>query len=221
LNYKDLETTLNYTFNDPELLIEALTHKSFLSAEKKSYERLEFLGDAVLDLAISKLLIEKNPEDKEGILSQKRAGLVNSDTLSSLAIELNIHKLIISAEYEKSEDGFVYKKSILEDVFEAMLGAIYLDSNFDISFKIISQIYINRIDQVEVSDPKTELQMLCQEKGIPLPDYQLEYIEGPEHDPTFIYKILIQEKYFGHGSGDTKKSAQQAVAKLALEKLRK
>lgn len=214
-----LEKTLKYEFRDRKLFARALTHRSALSMEERSdYERLEFLGDAVLGLGIAHLLIDKYPEAKEGELSKMRAALVNAQSLASIARRLNIGPFIRVGRSEASAGG-QDRPSILADVFEAVLGAIYLDRGFTDAFRVVQEVFANSLGEVQTSDPKSELQELLHATGSEPPQYLLELVEGPDHAPTFVTVVVIDSEIAGRGRGSTKKAAQQAAAAEALAKL--
>ncbi|GEM_PF-12586 len=218
-DYGALEERLNYSFSDRELLVRALTHRSALGLrERLDYERLEFLGDAVLDLSIAHLLSEKHPNAREGDLSKMRAALVNTAALADIAKGLDIGPFIRLGRGEASSGGFE-RPSILADVMEAICGAMYLDSNYDRSFAIIADIFNAALEVVTPSDPKTELQEALHVCGSEPPNYLVEMVEGPEHAPTFVTVVIVDGEIVGRGRGATKKAAQQVAAAETLSRL--
>ena len=214
-----LEEKLGYTFQDRTHLLRALTHRSALAPKERSdYERLEFLGDAVLDLSIAHLLSDRYPDAKEGELSKMRAALVNTQALAGVAKVLDLGPFIRLGRGEVSSGG-QERPSILADVTEAVMGAIYRDSGYQVAFDIIHRVFGESLDQVQPSDPKTELQEALHAAGSEPPQYLLELVEGPEHAPTFVTVVIVDGEIAGRGRGPTKKAAQQAAAAEALGKM--
>lgn len=220
LGLKTLEKKLSYKFKNRDLLISALTHSSAKKSKKElDYERLEFLGDAVLDLAIAHLLIETYPKLKEGDLSKMRASLVNTESLAKIARDYEIGVLIKLSKGEALSGGF-NKSSILADVVEAIFGAIYLDSNFIKAFKSAKIVFQDRVKNVSPKDPKTELQEFLHIKQSLVPIYELVSTKGPDHAPTFTSVVKINNEIYGTGLGVSKKTSEQAAANEALLKLK-
>lgn len=218
-DYKVLEKRLGITFSSEELITRALTHRSALNAnERTDYERLEFLGDAVLDLSISHLLCEFHPDANEGELSKMRAALVNTEALASIARGLEIGDFIKLGKGELSTGG-ADRSSILADVLEAIIGAVYYDSSYETAFLMIKNLFGNALSLVMLSDPKTELQEILHASSLSSPRYLLEKVEGPEHSPIFISVVLVHGEVAGRGKGKTKKASQQAAASEALKTL--
>ncbi len=219
-DYTTLEARLGYTFQDTSLLQRALTHRSALVLrERTDYERLEFLGDAVLDLSVAHLLCDRYPEAREGELSKMRAALVNTRALADIAKSLEIGPFIRLGRGEFSSGGHE-RPSILADVMEAIIGAMYLDSRYEEAFSVIEKIFGTALDDVTPYDPKTELQEVLHAAGSEPPEYLLELVEGPEHAPTFVTIVIVDQEIVGRGRGQTKKQAQQEAASQALLKLR-
>ena len=227
---KRLCDQIDYQFRDEELLELALTHKSFTEFESKTGERnnekLEFLGDAVLDMAISELLMERFPELDEGGLSKFRASLVNEDGLAHIARKM---KLGDSLRMGRGEDlsGGREKPSLLADALEAVLAAIYLDSRKTEGFsrvsKIIYELYHEelpeQVDSFISRDYKSELQEFVQ-KNLNLPaNYELVNQFGPDHQKEFEMVVKVEERILGKGRGFSKKQAGQAAAQDALNRL--
>ncbi|MDD2640199.1 MAG: ribonuclease III [Arcobacteraceae bacterium] len=220
-DYSKLEQCLGYQFKDKNLIVEALTHKSF----KKPYnnERLEFLGDAVLNLIVGEYLYHKFPKSNEGELSKIRASLVNETGFTKLAKDINLGDFIYISVAEERNNGRK-KASILSDAFEAIMGAIYLESGLNNLKPIMLQLLENSYDKINLdvlfSDYKTALQEITQSMFGSIPEYKLEKSFGPDHQKEFEVSIWIDEKNYGTAKGKSKKLAQQAVAKIALEKLK-
>jgi len=220
-DYSKLEKCLGYQFKNKNLIIEALTHKSY----KKPYnnERLEFLGDAVLNLIVGEYLYHQFPKSNEGDLSKIRASLVNETGFTRLAKYINLGDFIYISVAEEKNNGRK-KASILSDAFEAIMGAIYLESGLDNLKPIILQLLENSYDKINLdvlfSDYKTALQEITQSMFGSIPEYKLEKSYGPDHLKEFEVSIWIDEKNYGSAKGKSKKLAQQAVAKIALEALK-
>jgi ribonuclease-3 len=218
-DYEILEEKLQIKFTDRSLLSRALTHRSALGIkERADYERLEFLGDAVLDLSVAHLLSDLHPDAREGELSKMRAALVNTQALAQIAKKLDIGPFIKLGRGELSSGG-ADRPSILADVMEALIGAVYRDSSFEVAFKMIEQIFGNSLTEVTPFDPKTELQEVLHAAGSDAPSYLLELVEGPEHAPTFVTVVIVDGEIAGRGRGTTKKAAQQEAAAEALRKM--
>lgn len=218
-DYDVLEGVLGISFEDKSLLSRALTHRSAVGVtERADYERLEFLGDAVLDLSIAHLLSDRHPDAREGELSKMRAALVNTQALAKVAKNLDINPFIRLGRGEISSGG-AERPSILADVTEAIIGAYYRDRGYDAAFKLIENLFGTDIDKVSPFDPKTELQEQLHTSGSEPPTYLLEMVEGPEHAPTFVTIVQVDGVIAGRGKAGTKKSAQQIAATVALAKM--
>ncbi|MBS9782195.1 MAG: ribonuclease III [Arcobacter sp.] len=221
-DYSQLEKCLDYQFKNKDLIIEALTHKSY----KKPYnnERLEFLGDAVLNLIVGEYLYSKFPKSNEGELSKIRASLVNETGFTKLANDIKLGDYIFISSAEERNKGRT-KASILSDAFEAIMGAIYLESGLEVLKPIILNILENSYDKINLdvlfSDYKTALQEVTQAKFASIPEYKIEGSYGPDHKKEFEISIWIDDKHYGTAKGKSKKLAQQAVAKIAIDKLKK
>jgi len=218
---KALEKALNYKFKQKDLISEALTHKSY----KKPYnnERLEFLGDAVLDLIVGEYLFQKFPTENEGVLSKIRASLVNEKGFTKLAQSINLGQFIFISSAEENNDGRI-KPSLLSNAFEAVIGAIYLESGLkpasDIAITLIENAY-ETIDLNSLSkDFKTTLQELTQADFGETPTYKLVKAFGPDHKKEFEISIELQNKVICSAIGKSKKEAQQKAAEIALRVLR-
>lgn len=210
----------SYQFTDLGLLGRALTHRSVQpQGERHDYERLEFLGDAVLDLAIAHLLLDAHQGASEGELSKMRAALVNTATLAEIAREIELGQFIRLSRGELASGG-AERNSILADVMESVLGALYKEAGFGQALESIKTLFGARVSTVLPRDPKTELQEALHALGKPAPVYLLECTEGPEHCPMFISVVQIDGKIGGRGRGPTKKVSQQEAAAQALSELR-
>jgi ribonuclease-3 len=210
---------LGHRFRDRALLRRALTHPSFAHEEgqpTQHYERLEFLGDAVLDLVVSEILMERSPEADEGVLSRVRAAAVNRLALAELARALRLHDCIRLGEGERKSRGWE-KPSILADVFEAVLAAIYLDAGLDPVRVLIEKLSpgLGRGEGLE-RDPKSRLGEALQARGEPIPRYEVTREWGPDHAKQFEVAVRIGERVAATGVGLSKREAEQAAAAEAL-----
>jgi ribonuclease-3 len=213
-----LEKRINYQFNDKKLLDEALTHKSC----KKPYnnERLEFLGDAVLDLVVGEYLFKKFPDFHEGNLSKLRASIVNEKGFQKFAKELNLGECIYISVAEENNDGR-QKASICSNAFEALMGAVYLDGGLDkveaITVDLLEKVYPNIDLETIFKDYKTTLQEITQAKMGVTPEYVLVKATGPDHKKEFEIMVKVAGKEFAKANGKSKKEAQQEAAKKAIQ----
>ena len=220
-NLDELEQSLDYHFEDPQLLIEALTHKSY----KQPYnnERLEFLGDAVLDLVVGEYLFSNFPNFDEGKLSKMRASLVNEEGFTRLAEHINLGEFIFLSNAEENNHGRE-KPSLLSNAFEAVMGAIYLQVGLGhveaLMNKYLKEVYPVIDMSTLFKDFKTTLQELTQAEFGVTPDYRLVGTAGPDHKKEFEISVFIQDKEYAKAKGKSKKVAQQEAAFIALEKLR-
>lgn len=211
-----LEAALGFTFKDKSYLSRALTHRSALGfKERADYERLEFLGDAVLDLSVAHLLSDLHPDAREGELSKMRAALVNTQALAQIARGLGMSPFVKLGRGEFSAGG-ADRPSILADVMEAVIGAVYRDSSYDVAMELVERIFGSALTEVTPFDPKTELQEVLHLAGSEPPSYLLELVEGPEHAPTFVTVVSVDGQVVGRGRGNTKKAAQQEAAAQAI-----
>lgn len=222
-NTAQLCEKLKYTFNNTALLEEALRHSSFVNENRelnlKDNERLEFLGDAVLDLAISHILMEKFPDMKEGDLSKFRATIVNESGLFKIAMSLGLGDYIFLGKGEELTNGRE-KSSILSNTVEALIGAVYLDAGFDKTREIIDILFSAMITDIKArrgnSDFKSMLQEHTQNLFKALPEYQLIDESGLPHDKTFIVSLSIKGAVVAQGKGKSKKEAEQKAAREAF-----
>lgn len=218
--FTQLEECLDYQFNDKNLIIEALTHKSY----KKAYnnERLEFLGDAVLNLIVGEFLYKKFPKSAEGDLSKIRANLVNEKGFTKLALAINLGDYIYLSDAEERNLGRT-KASILSDAFESIMGAIYLEAGLEVLKPIILNLLDKNYENISLnnlfSDYKTALQEVTQARFGVIPIYNLESAIGPDHLKIFELSLWIHDKKYTTAKGKSKKLAQQAAAKIVLEQL--
>jgi ribonuclease-3 len=220
-----LQEKLGYRFQHPELLEQALTHPSFGHEHRQEYpdnQRLEYLGDAVLQLAVTERLYLLFPEQSEGDLTRFRAKLVNRARLQSVAETLELGPLLQMGKGEEKNGGRT-RSSNLADAMEAILGAIYRDGGWDESRKTINRLldpYFSNQKQTLLSDnPKGDLQEKLQAQGDETPIYECLSEEGPPHARHYIVSVRWQEKELGRGTGSSKKTAETAAAQSALESL--
>jgi ribonuclease-3 len=220
-----LQQELRYEFKDIDILSQALRHSSFVNENPElniqDNERLEFLGDAVLNLVVGHILMKRYPELNEGDLSKIRAGLVNESQLASIAQHMDLGSYIQLGKGEIQTKGWE-KKSILANAFEAVIAAIYLDGGFDAIFKIIDEGFSPFLDTVVTSpanqDYKSRVQELVQMKRQEMPVYTVVRENGPDHNKTFRVRLEVGEMQ-AEGAGKSKKAAEQDAAKKGLELL--
>jgi ribonuclease-3 len=231
VRYQTLQASLGHTFSQRELLERAVTHKSYAnetnggaSTVDRDNERQEFLGDAVLDLALSAILMREFPSDPEGALSKKRASLVNEETLSQIALELQLDTVIRLGRGELKTGGLA-KPRILASTFEAVIGAVYSEAGFAAALAVADRLFAGRIAQVASAsfdfqqDFKTRLQERLQETLKMTPSYRVETETGPDHDKQFQVSVRAGEEVLAFGVGKSKKAAEQNAAMQALEKM--
>lgn len=225
-HYNDLEKfyqRLGYRFRRLELLYEAFRHSSYVNEQGdpkiRDNERLEFLGDAVLDLAISDILMAFFKSAKEGDLSKYRATVVNEKGLYQIAKKLKLGDHILLGKGEELTNGRS-KPSILANTVEALLGALYLDAGFNEAREVIKKLFIPLIEELDsgklIHDFKSKLQEYTQETHKTRPEYKLVKETGPAHDRTFNVVIILEDRVIGEGEGKTKKEAEQRAAREAL-----
>jgi len=221
-DFQELEERLGYRFENKELIIEALTHKSY----KKPYnnERLEFLGDAVLDLIVGEYLFNKFPDSNEGILSKTRASLVNENGFTLIARGIGLGDYIYLSMAEENNNGRD-KSSLLSNAFEAVMGAIYLEGGLEAVRKIVIGLLNETHQKIDLQslsrDYKTALQEITQATHGVTPTYELIRSFGPDHQKEFEIAIILDDKTIATAQGKSKKDAQQKAAQIALEKLKK
>jgi len=216
---------LGYTFNDLDLLAEALTHRSYLNENKTARahnERLEFLGDAVLELAVTHFLFERFPTKPEGDLTAYRAALVNTYSLADSAEEIGLNDMLLLSKGEARDTGRA-RQIILANAFEAVLGAIYLDQGYQAAEAFVAKHLAPKIDEVIAKrawqDAKSRFQELAQEKRGHTPTYKTLREEGPDHDKQFTVGVFIGSEKIAEGEGKAKQEAEQAAAQAALDTL--
>ncbi|HVN42401.1 MAG TPA: ribonuclease III [Steroidobacteraceae bacterium] len=211
---------LGHRFGDPALLDAALTHRS---ASRANYERLEFLGDAVLNFVIAELLFREYPEAEEGELSRYRAALVSSPCLAEVAAELVLGEQLRLGGGELKSGGF-RRGSILADALEALFGAVYLDAGVEAASGLIERLFAKRLRDLPAAealkDPKTRLQEALQGRSLPLPQYALEEVSGEAHEQWFAASCEVATLgLHSRGEGSSRRKAEQAAAERMLDEL--
>lgn len=220
---EELENVLKYHFSDRKLLLQAITHSSFSNEQKINkrphYERIEFLGDAVLELVSSEFLFQEHPDVPEGKLTKMRASMVCEPYLAFCAKEIGLDQFILLGKGEESTGGRK-RESIISDVFEAVIGAIYLDGGMEAAKAHIYRAVLNNIDEKRLfSDSKSALQEHVQGVLKKTLTYELIGVEGPEHCQEFSVRVVMDGEELGSGKGHSKKAAEQEAALQALKKL--
>jgi len=215
-----LEKTLHYRFRNAELFQQALTHRS---ATRRNNERLEFLGDAVLDFVVSEAVFCARPDATEGDLSKLRALLVKDESLAELALELDLGEHLILGSGERKSGGH-RRESILADALEAIFGAVFLDSGFAAAKDVIDRVYEERYrdlpDVEDLRDPKTRLQEWLQARKLGLPNYELVKESGQDHNKRFVVTCAVVEKAaVSDGESTTRRKAEQKAARKMIEHL--
>jgi ribonuclease-3 len=217
-----LQQALGYTFVRSELLTQALTHRSYGALNN---ERLEFLGDSVLNCTVARALYDAFPDLPEGSLSRLRANLVRQETLAEIAVTLRLGDSLRLGEGELKSGGF-RRPSILADALESLFGAVFLDAGFDGAQRVVRGLFdplVAKIDpKVSGKDPKTELQELLQSRRLPLPDYRLIDTQGEAHDQDFIVECVLAKPVLStRGVGKSRRAAEQEAARQACAALQK
>lgn len=223
---RSLEEIIGLRVKTPDLYFKALRHKSTLAEARykktDSYERLEFLGDAVLDLAVTEIIFEAFPDADEGYLTKLRAKIVKGESLAQYSRELGLDQIMEFGERTRSSE-IKMSKSILADIFEAVVGAIYTDYGYTESSAFIRRVISQLVDFDEVvntmDNHKSLLLEYTQAKRIPIPIYEVVDEYGPGHDKTFEIEVIIDNRSYGSAVGKSKKQAEQKAARIALEGL--
>ena len=221
----ELERVIGYTFKNKSLLSQAMTHSSYANEKKLGKlgcnERLEFLGDAVLELVSSDFLYAKFTQLPEGELTKKRASLVCEPSLAYCAREFGLPEFLLLGKGEEMTGGRM-RDSIVSDATESLIGAIYLDGGFANAKEFVLSFILNDIENKQLFyDSKTILQEIVQENGRKPVEYQLLKEEGPDHNKQFTVGVVVDSVTMGTGVGHTKKAAEQAAAYEAIQKMRK
>ncbi len=224
MNLSDLEKKLEISFKNKNLLREALTHRSYLNehpdSSLSSNERLEFLGDAILEFLISRLLFEQFPNFSEGILTACRSKIVRTKTLSSLAKDFSLGEFLFLSKGEEEGGGRV-NLGLLENAFEALLGAIFLDQGMEKADQFVKKHFLPLLREIkpsELKDAKSLLQELAQEKEKITPTYKVISEIGPDHAKIFTVGVFLGKKKIGEGKGVSKQEAEEEAAQKALDR---
>lgn len=223
---EEFEKSIGYSFNDKALIDVAFTHSSFTNEARnktKSNERLEFLGDAVLDMVISEYLFKHHNQKPEGWLTRTRSRIVCTDSFAKASEKFDLTKYLRFGMGEKKQGGKL-KKHVKADTFEAMCAAIYLDSSYDNLFEFLKKNYSDEVLEIIEDDSlfldyKTRLQEYYNSKNKKNLSYELIKEEGPEHDKTFTMQVVLGKNILGQGIGKNKKTAEQMAAKAACEQI--
>ncbi|SJZ35436.1 RNAse III [Enhydrobacter aerosaccus] len=227
IDFEALTKGLGHAFGNPELAAEALTHRSALDrrpelklAFPNGNERLEFLGDRVLSLAMADLLLRRYPREREGELARRHASLVRAAALAEIAEAIDLGRHIRLSDPERGQKGGI-KPNILADALEALLGAVFLDAGFAAAAASIETLWGDRVATHATAprDAKTALQEWAQARRLPLPEYREVGREGPPHAPVFVVDVTIKGHEPGHGRGGNKREAERIAAAALLERL--
>lgn len=226
-NQEKIEEILGVKFSDPSLLQTAFTHRSYINEHRKAKlehnERMEFLGDAVLELVVTDYLY-RNYNNPEGELTSWRSALVKTESLAELAEKLEIGQFLLMSRGEAKTGGRT-RQALLANLVEATIGAIYLEKGYDDAKKFIETRLVSNLAEIIKTgayiDAKSHFQELAQEKAGTTPGYKVLSEDGPDHDKTFVVGVYLGTKKFGEGQGSSKQSAQQAAALDGLGKLEK
>ena len=214
-----VEKKINYIFHNKDYLNQAFTHKSLDTNPRSNYERLEFLGDAVIDIVVSRELMREFPEGDEGILTQKRSALVQKDFLASMGILMNLLDFIqIESTVDLDQEKIAIKQSA--NLYEALIGAIFLDGGINPSKKVIlNTIWDNRLEAWKSVNHKGQLIEFCHIKQLSNPKFLVSDVSGPDHQKLFEVHVKIGDDVFPSGIGTSKKAAEQHAAQYAMESL--
>lgn len=219
-----LQSLLNVKFNDTKVLLSAITHRSYLNEHREATwdhnERLEFLGDAVLELVVTDYLFKKYAEKPEGELTAVRAALVNTVSLSASSEKMGINQYLLMSKGESKDTGRA-RQYILANVFEACIGAIYIDQGYDSAKEFISTHLFPKTEEIVKErlwqDAKSRFQELAQERSSVTPTYKTMSQEGPDHDRVFTIGVYLRDEFISEGKGRSKQEAEQAAAEKAVE----
>ncbi len=224
-DFSAFERAINISFNEPELLRQAFTHRSYLNEHRGEVnghnERLEFLGDAVLELVITHFLYKQFPEKPEGELTAYRAALVNATTCAEVANDIGMNEYLLLSRGEAKDTGRA-RGVLLANALEALVGAIYLDQGYEAAERFIKERLAPKLDGILKErlwqDPKSALQEKAQEEEGVTPSYSVLKEEGPDHDKQFTVGVYLREALLAEGIGRSKQEAEAAAAKAALQK---
>ncbi|MEZ4104243.1 MAG: ribonuclease III [Candidatus Paceibacterota bacterium] len=221
---KKLQNILGVEFKDKNLLLTAITHRSYLNEHREATwehnERLEFLGDAVLELVVTDFLFKQYPEKPEGELTAVRAALVNTISLSNASEKMDVNQFLLMSKGEAKDEGRA-RQYILANVFEACIGAIYLDQGYDQARDFIADRLFAGTEEIIKKrlwqDPKSRFQELAQEKASITPTYETISQDGPDHDRVFTVGVFLRHEKIAEGKGRSKQEAEQQAAEMAVK----
>lgn len=213
-----LEKKIGHSFTSQDLIRDALTHSS--TGHDKNYERLEFLGDRVLGLIVAQMLFEKFPDEPEGDLAKRLSALVQGELLARIAQKIDLGSYVVFSEAERAAGGRE-NVNILADVFEAVIGALYLDSGFEKCQSLIEELWADSFFEMKAppQHPKTRLQEWAQGKGLPLPVYEIVGQSGPDHMPVFDVQLFVQGYESVTAQGSARQEAEKIAARMFLDQL--
>ncbi len=224
MDFSPFEQRIGHVFRDRSLIEAAFTHRSYINENRRGArehnERLEFLGDAVLELVVTEFLFAKYPEKPEGELTAYRAALVNTQSISDAGTKLGMNDFLLLSRGEAKDTGRA-RQIILANAFEAVIGALYLDAGYDVAREFIAAQLFHKTDEVVAKrlwqDAKSRFQELAQEKVSITPSYQLLDQSGPDHDKTFVIGVFLEAERVATGEGRSKQEAEQDAAQKAIE----
>ena len=219
----DLERRLGVQFRDKELLVRALTHSSYLNERSesamRSNERLEFVGDALLDLVVARTLFDRLPNEPEGMLTARRSLAVRGEAVARIAASLSIGEYLLMGTGERAGGGAT-RPANLAGAMESVIGAVLLDRGYDVAFEFVERVFRDEIDLAATAeypkDPKSRLQEFIQARGQTAPEYRTAASEGPDHDRSWRVDVLVQGEYLASGGGRRKIDAERQAAEAAL-----
>ena len=223
-----IEELTGHPVSQPQLFLRALRHRSKLvesnMRHNESYEQLEFLGDAVLDLIVTEIIFERFATRNEGFMTQMRSRIVKGETLAKFSQRLHLADIIEVGDRVKDQ-GIQYSTSVLADIFEAMVGALYKDSGYKAATDFVRDLILDNVD-LELLEQKRDnyksiLLEYAQSKKLPAPVYHVESLTGPDHDRTFDIVVILGEERYGRGTGKNKKKAEQLAADQTLKMLQR
>ncbi|MEI6305804.1 MAG: ribonuclease III [Deltaproteobacteria bacterium] len=224
MDIEQLEQRIDYSFDQPALAVRAMTHPSLEHEQlgEGDYQRLEFLGDAVLGMLLAEALYSRFPDGSEGDMSRIRSQLAGQNTLAGIARQCGLGQFILLGRGEEQTSGRE-KDSILADVLESLIGAVYLDGGLEAARRMMMMLYEDLLDAPEsvllCNDSKSAFQELLSSRRLPPPCYRLLEESGPPHERLYRFQVLVDDDVVGEGEGRSKKSAQQAAAAMALVRL--
>jgi ribonuclease-3 len=222
--FDKLEDLIGHRFENRNLLRRALRHGSAATAQERgSYQRLEFLGDAVIGHAVAQILFEEFPDDDQGQLTRKRVHLVRSERLAERAALLGLDGWVVLGPSEELAKGRE-RSALLEDLFEAVAGAIFLDGGWGAALDFIHDQFADDLENLDertlaLADPKSSLQEVAQARGLPLPEYRKVGVSGPDHRRLWVYQVIWDGDEVARGEGVSKREAQHQAARRALMRL--